>query len=122
MRYRCQGRRRRARLALFLRRRGTVVRYDVGDAMTSSAPNRNPSAACVPVGVFFVSVATGAVGIVLGVAGYALGARRFGGSAVVLCTVAMLLGLLIGQGAMPGSYDAVLDGVKETIQDPLPER
>ncbi len=77
---------------------------------------------CVPVGVFFVSVAAGAVGIVLGVAGYALGARRFGGSAVVLCTVAMLLGLLIGQGAMPGSYDAVLDGVKETIQDPLPER
>jgi hypothetical protein len=30
---------------------------------------------CVPVGVLFVSVATDAVGIVLGIAGYALGAR-----------------------------------------------
>ncbi len=74
---------------------------------------------CVPVGVLFVSIATPAVGIVLGVAGYALGARRLGGVAVVLCTVAMFLGLLAGQGAIPGSYDAILDGVKETIQDPF---
>ncbi len=74
---------------------------------------------CVPVGVLFVSVATGAVGIVLGVVGYALGARRLGFAAVALCTVAMLLGLLVGQGAMPGSYDAVLDGVKEALQYPL---
>lgn len=76
---------------------------------------------CVPVGVLFVSIATPAVGIVLGVVGYALGARRLGGVAVVLCTAAMFLGLLVGQGAIPGSYDAILDGVKETIQDPIPD-
>ena len=74
---------------------------------------------CVPVGVLFVSVATGAVGIVLGVVGYLLGARGLGRLAVVLCTAAMFLGLLVGQGAIPGSYDAVLDGIKETLQDPF---
>ncbi len=76
---------------------------------------------CVPVGILFVSIATGAVGIILGIAGYALGARRVGSVAVVLCTVAMFLGLLVGQGAMPGSYDALLDGVKEALQG-LPSR
>ncbi len=74
---------------------------------------------CVPVGILFVSVATGAVGIVLGIVGYALGARMLGGAAVVLCAAAMFLGLLMGQGAMPGSYDAMLDGVKEAIQEPF---
>ncbi len=74
---------------------------------------------CVPVGILFVSVATGAIGIVLGVVGYSLGARMLGGLAVVLCTVAVFLGLLVGQGAMPGSYDAMLDGVKEALQYPL---
>ncbi len=74
---------------------------------------------CVPVGILFVSVATGAVGIVLGVVGYSLGARRLGFVAVVLCAAAMFLGLLVGQGAMPGSYDATLDGVKEALQYPL---
>ena len=74
---------------------------------------------CVPVGILFVSVATGAVGIILGVVGYALGARRFGSVAVVLCAAVMFLGLLVGQGAMPGSYDATLDGVKEALQYPL---
>lgn len=44
---------------------------------------------CVPVGVLFVSVATGAVGIVFGVVGYLLGARGLGRLAVVLCTAAM---------------------------------
>ena len=74
---------------------------------------------CVPVGLLFVSVATGAVGIVLGIVGYALGARGLGSVAVVLCTAALFLGLLVGQGAMPGSYDAMLDGVKEAIQEPF---
>ena len=74
---------------------------------------------CVPVGILFVSVATGAVGIVLGIVGYALGARRLGSVAVVLCTAALFLGLLVGQGALPGSYDAMLDGVKEAIQEPF---
>ena len=74
---------------------------------------------CVPVGILFVSVATGAVGIMLGVAGYALGARKLGSLAVVLCAAAMFLGLLVGQGAIPGSYDAALNGVKEALQCPL---
>jgi hypothetical protein len=74
---------------------------------------------CVPIGILFVSVATGAVGLVLGIVGYTLGALRLGSVAIVLCTAAMLLGLLVGQGAMPGSYDARLDGVKEAIQEPF---
>ncbi len=74
---------------------------------------------CVPAGALFVSVATGAVGIVLGVTGYLLGAHGLGRLAVVLCTAAMFLGLLVGQGAIPGSYDALLDGIKETLRDPF---
>ena len=66
---------------------------------------------CVPVGALFVSVATGAVGIVLGITGYVLGARTLGPLAVVLCTAAMFLGLLVGQGVIPGdAYDRVVDG------------
>lgn len=75
---------------------------------------------CVPVGVLFVSVAIGAVGICLGVAGYVLGARRLASVAVVLSAIAMFLGLLVGQGALPGSYDATLDGAKRMLQDSLP--
>ncbi len=74
---------------------------------------------CVPVGILFVSVATGAVGNIFGVASYTLGARTLGRLAVALCTAAMFLGLLVGQGAMPGSYDAALDGVKEALQAPF---
>ena len=74
---------------------------------------------CVPAGILFVSVAIGAVGLVLGIVGYTLGARRLGSVAVVLCTAAMFLGLLVGQGAIPGSYDVMLDGVKEAIQEPF---
>jgi hypothetical protein len=66
---------------------------------------------CVPVGVLFVSVATGGAGIVLGIAGYVLGARTSGLLAVVLCTVAMFVGLLVGQGVIPGeAYDRLVDG------------
>jgi hypothetical protein len=66
---------------------------------------------CVPVGALFVSIATGFVGICLGIAGYSLGARRLGSLAVVLCTVAMFVGLLVGQGVIPGdAYDRVVDG------------
>lgn len=74
---------------------------------------------CVPVGIYFVSIAVEFVGIVLGVAGYALGARRLGSLAVALCAGAMLLGLLMGQGVIPGSYDEMVNGAKEMIQDPL---
>ena len=66
---------------------------------------------CVPVGALFVSVAMGAIGIVLGVVGYALGARWLGLLAVVLCTVAMFVGLLVGPFAMPNDfYDRAVDG------------
>ena len=66
---------------------------------------------CVPLGSLFVSIATGAVGVFLGITGYALGARRLGAVAVVLCTVAMFVGLLIGQGVLPGgAYDRAVDG------------
>ena len=65
---------------------------------------------CVPLGALFVSVATGAVGIFLGITGYALGARRLGSLAVVLCTVAMIVGLLVGPGVIPGSFDRAVDG------------
>lgn len=65
---------------------------------------------CVPVGALFVSVATGAVGVLLGIVGYVLGARRLGLLAVVLCTAAMFVGLLVGQGVIPGSYDRAVDG------------
>jgi hypothetical protein len=66
---------------------------------------------CVPVGALFVSVAVGAVGIVLGITGYVLGARTLGPLAVALCTLAMFVGLLVGQGVIPGdAYDRVVDG------------
>jgi hypothetical protein len=74
---------------------------------------------CVPVGVLFVSIATGSVGILLGVAGYVLGARRLGLFTVVLCTAAMFLGLLAGQGVLPGSYDEAVNGFKEALQRPF---
>lgn len=57
---------------------------------------------CVPVGAFFISVATEAVGVMLGIVGYVLGARRLGLLAVVLCIAAMFAGLIVGPGAMPG--------------------
>ena len=66
---------------------------------------------CVPLGALFVSIATGAVGVFLGIAGYALGARRLGALAVVLCTAAMFVGLLVGQGVIPGeAFDRAVDG------------
>lgn len=74
---------------------------------------------CVPVGVLFVSIAIGAVGICLGVVGYALGARRLGSLAVVLCVAAMFLGLFIGQGVIPGSYDRAVEGWIREIREPL---
>jgi hypothetical protein len=62
------------------------------------------------VGAFFVSVGTNVVGIVLGAIGYYLGARVFGIVVIILATVTLFIGLLIGQGAIPGSYDQVMNG------------
>jgi hypothetical protein len=66
---------------------------------------------CVPLGALFVSIATGAVGVFLGIIGYALGARKLGALAIVMCTAAMFVGLLVGQGVIPGdAFDRAVDG------------
>lgn len=52
---------------------------------------------CVPAGLYFVSIAMESVGIILGITGYALGARKLGALAIVLCTVAIFVSYLIGQ-------------------------
>ena len=72
---------------------------------------------CVPLGLYFVSIAVEFVGILLGILGYALGARKLGGLTVVACTAAMFLGLLIAQGVMAGAYDRAVDGVFRFLQD-----
>lgn len=76
--------------------------------------------ALAALGAYFVSMATEAVGIALGVAGYYLGARTLASATILLCVGATFVGLLVGQGYIPGPYDADADGIKETIQDPLP--
>ena len=62
------------------------------------------------IGAFFVSVGTDVVGMLLGMMGYYLGARVFGVVIIVLSTVTLFVGLLAGQGAIPGSYDQLVDG------------
>ncbi len=62
------------------------------------------------IGAYFVSVALGAVGITLGVVGYSLGARNLGRLTVVVGVVSIFVGLLVGQGVMPGTYDRAVDG------------
>ncbi len=70
------------------------------------------------VGAFFVSVALGALGIVFGVVGYGVGARNLGFATILLGVVSILVGLFIGQGVIAGSYDEVVNGIKESIQYP----
>ncbi len=48
------------------------------------------------------SIALGGLGIVLGIAGYTLGARRLGPAAILLCVLAMFFGLAVSQGLVPG--------------------
>lgn len=75
----------------------------------------------VPIGAYFVSIAVGFVGIIFGIMGYALGSRRLGFATIVLCTVAMFVGLLVGQGVIVGSYDETVNGIKEALQRPFHE-
>lgn len=44
-----------------------------------------------------VSIASGMLGVSLGVAGYLLGSRKWGGAAVVLCIFALFVGLSASQ-------------------------
>ena len=62
------------------------------------------------IGAFFVSIGTDILGMILGMAGYYLGARVFGVVIIVLSTITLFIGLLIGQGAIPGSYDEIMNG------------
>jgi hypothetical protein len=62
------------------------------------------------IGALFVSVGTDVVGMVLGMMGYYLGARVFGVVLIVLSTITLFIGLLVGQGAIPGSYDQIMNG------------
>lgn len=72
------------------------------------------------VGAFFVSIASEGIGVTLGVTGYLLGARALGVATIVLC-MAALVGLFVGPYAMPGTYDELVNGIKEVIQYPLSE-
>ena len=45
---------------------------------------------------------TALVGIILGILGYSLGARRLGTAAAVLSIVALIFGMAVGQGLVPG--------------------
>ena len=62
------------------------------------------------IGAYFVDIGTNVVGMVLGMMGYYFGARVFGVVIVVLSTITLFVGLLVGQGAIPGSYDQFVDG------------
>jgi putative Mn2+ efflux pump MntP len=73
------------------------------------------------VGAFFVSIASEGIGAALGVAGYLLGARALGVTTIVLCVAAAFVGLFVGPYAMPGTYDELVNGIKEVIQYPLSE-
>jgi hypothetical protein len=69
------------------------------------------------VGVFFVSVATDVLGMVLGVVGYFLGARVFGAVVIILSIATLLIGLLVGPAALPGSYDQPTHGTERPASD-----
>lgn len=68
------------------------------------------------VGAFFISVGTNIVGMALGLVGYYLGARVFGVLVIVLSTVTLFIGLLIAQGAIPGTYDEAVDGITKSFE------
>ena len=48
------------------------------------------------------SIAPEAMGAMLGVLGYALGARKLGLATIIICIVALVLGLAAAQGIIPG--------------------
>ena len=66
------------------------------------------------IGAFFISVGTNIVGMILGLVGYYLGARVFGVLVIVLSTVTLFIGLLIGPGAIPGTYDEAVEGLTKS--------
>ncbi len=63
----------------------------------------------------FSIVSAGAIGIGLGVAGFFLGANRFGTVTIVVSIAALFFGLAASQGLIPG-----LDGQDRTLPDQEP--
>lgn len=63
------------------------------------------------VSAYYVSIALGALGMILGMAGYALGSRNLGRATVIIGLLAIFAGLLFGQDVMAGAYDRAVDGV-----------
>ena len=57
---------------------------------------------CALWGLFNISVAYEALGVVLGVVGYALGARRLAAATVVVSVVLLVVVLAAAQGYVPG--------------------
>ncbi len=66
------------------------------------------------IGAFFISVGTNVVGMILGLVGYYLGAHVFGALVIILSTVALFIGLVIGPGAIPGTYDEAVEGLTKS--------
>jgi hypothetical protein len=66
------------------------------------------------IGAFFISVGTNIVGMILGLVGYYMGARVFGVLVIVLSTITLFIGLLIGPGAIPGTYDEAVEGLTKS--------
>lgn len=66
------------------------------------------------IGAFFISVGTNIVGMILGLVGYYFGARVFGVLVIVLSTVTLFIGLLIGPGSIPGTYDEAVEGLTKS--------
>ena len=66
------------------------------------------------IGAFFISVGTNILGMVLGLVGYYMGARVFGVLVIVLSTITLFIGLLIGPGAIPGTYDEAVEGLTKS--------
>ncbi len=85
-------------------------REELGIFLGASAGGARPALLCAG-GHLLRLVAVEFVGIVLGIVGYVLGAQRLGSLTVVLCTAAMILGLLVAQGVMAGAYDQMVEGV-----------
>lgn len=65
------------------------------------------------IGAFFISVATNVLGMILGMLAYGAGSRRLGTLTIVLAVVTLAIGLFIGQGALPGAYDRITNGLSE---------
>ena len=66
------------------------------------------------IGAFFISVGTNIVGMILGLVGYYMGARVFGVLVIVLSTITLFIGLLVGPGAIPGTYDEAVEGLTKS--------